>query len=79
MQFHADGLPAGLMLDTLTGHITGMARDRGEYNVKLHAVNKFGTAERDFRIVVGNRIALTPPLGWNSWKMFDEPGLVKKM
>src|SRR5512140_3463422 len=70
MQFRADGLPAGLTLDTLTGIITGAMRDRGEYNVKLRAANASGSAERKLRIVVGDRIALTPPLGWNSWNCF---------
>ncbi len=70
MQFHADRLPAGLILDTATGQITGAVRDRGEYTMKLHASNRLGTTERDLRVVVGNRIALTPPLGWNSWNCF---------
>ncbi len=70
MRFSADDLPAGLMLDSLTGQITGMAHTRGEFHVKLHVSNRLGNAQRDFRIVVGNRIALTPPLGWNSWNCF---------
>ncbi|RPH35542.1 hypothetical protein EHM92_06015, partial [bacterium] len=35
MQFRADHLPAGLTIDTLTGQITGVARERGEYTAKL--------------------------------------------
>jgi alpha-galactosidase len=70
LHFRADKLPAGLMLDTLTGQITGVVQARGEYPVKLHAWNRLGSTERDFRIVVGDRIALTPPLGWTSWNCF---------
>lgn len=33
----------------------------------LKAVNSIGTVERDFKIVIGDKIALTPPMGWNSW------------
>jgi alpha-galactosidase len=36
----------------------------------LVAQNAFGTAEKPFRIVVGDQIALTPPMGWNSWNCF---------
>ena len=33
----------------------------------LFARNARGEAQREFRIVVGNTLALTPPMGWNSW------------
>ena len=67
MAFSADGLPAGLSLDSKTGRITGVTTKRGEYIVKLSATNKLGVSERDFKVVVGDKIALTPPMGWNSW------------
>lgn len=35
--------------------------------MKLRAENDLGSCERDLRIVIGDKIALTPPLGWNSW------------
>ena len=40
------------------------------YVVTLVAQNWLGTAEKKFRIVVGDQIALTPPMGWNSWNCF---------
>ncbi len=67
MEFGAQGLPAGLKLDPRTGQITGVLEKDGKFTVKLTAKNARGTAERDFRIVVGDTIALTPPMGWNSW------------
>ena len=67
MTFAAEGLPKGLKLDAATGRITGQVKKRGEYNVTLVASNSLGEARRGFRIVVGDRIALTPPMGWNSW------------
>ncbi len=70
MNFTADGLPGGLQLDAQSGRITGALRDKGEYPVTLHAANALGTAERKFKIVCGDRIALTPPMGWNSWNCF---------
>lgn len=70
MTFAADGLPEGLNLDAATGRITGSISERGEYKTTLRATNELGTAEREFRIVVGDRFALTPPMGWNSWYCF---------
>ena len=67
MTFSAEGLPEGLTLDTKTGHITGVIKKEGTYNVKLMVANEVGKAERDFRIIVGDKICLTPPMGWNSW------------
>ena len=67
MTFSAKDLPAGLKLDAATGSITGLLKDKGEHLVILRAKNARGAAERKFRIVVGDQIALTPPLGWNSW------------
>jgi alpha-galactosidase len=69
MRFSATDLPAGLALDRETGILTGVIRDRTEktWTVTLAAENALGTDERVFRIVVGDRLALTPPMGWNSW------------
>lgn len=67
MKFKAEGLPKGLTLDANTGRISGRVAEPGEYSVTLHAENKLGKTSRNFRIVIGDRIALTPPMGWNSW------------
>jgi alpha-galactosidase len=67
LTFEAQGLPEGLMLDKQTGHISGKVDKSGTYTVKLKATNSLGTAEHSLKIIVGNQIALTPPMGWNSW------------
>ncbi len=67
MKFSAKNLPPSLILDGTTGIITGTAPARGEYAVALEAENARGTATRPFRIVAGETLALTPPMGWNSW------------
>jgi alpha-galactosidase len=72
MKFSADHLPEGLSLDPQTGHITGRLSERGEHRVMLHAENTRGSAQRELRIIVGDRIALTPPMGWNSWNCWAE-------
>jgi alpha-galactosidase len=70
--YAVDQLPTGLTLDAATGRITGKLTTAGEFPVVLRAKNKLGAAEKRFRIVVGERIALTPALGWNSWNCWAE-------
>jgi alpha-galactosidase len=67
MQFSVDDLPAGLKVDAGSGRITGELKEKGEHTVAFRARNARGAAEKKFRIIVGDQIALTPPLGWNSW------------
>src|SRR4051812_33673730 len=67
MTFAADGLPTGLSLDSNTGQISGKVDKEGEYPATLRASNENGTVEKKFKIVIGDTIALTPPMGWNSW------------
>lgn len=76
MSYEADGLPSGLVLDKTTGIITGTPRVKGEYNVKLKAENRYGTAERTLKILVGDKLALTPPMGYLSWNVTE--GLVSE-
>ena len=70
IRFSAEGLPAGLTLDTATGRITGTLPVPGTHRVTLRARNGAGSAERVLTIVAGDQVALTPPLGWNSWNCF---------
>jgi len=65
--FSAKGLPKSLNLDANTGIIAGQAPLRGEYEVTLRAKNRHGTATRTLRIIAGDTLALTPPMGWNHW------------
>jgi alpha-galactosidase len=70
MTFSVTDLPQGLKLDTKSGIITGKIVKAGSYPVTLQAKNAKGKAAKKFRIVCGERIALTPPMGWNSWNCF---------
>jgi alpha-galactosidase len=67
MTFSAEGLPASLQLDADRGIITGTAPARGEYKLTLRAKNSAGEATRPFKIISGDTLALTPPMGWNHW------------
>lgn len=70
--FSAEHLPAGLSLDPATGIITGQLASPGSHTVTLRAKNTAGTAEKKLTIHVGDKIALTPPMGWNSWYCWSE-------
>ena len=70
MTFSAQGLPDGLKLDSATGQITGTLHQAGTFPVTFHATNTLGSVDRPFKIVVGAEIALTPPMGWNSYNCF---------
>ena len=72
MSFAVDDLPKGLQVDADTGRISGRLDKKGEYIVMLRTKNALGSAKRKFRIVVGDNIALTPPMGWNSWNCFAQ-------
>ena len=70
MKFSARNLPTGLTLDGQSGIITGKISIAGTNRVTLIVRNAHGTAKREFRIVVGQQLALTPPMGWNSWYIY---------
>ncbi|MDQ6861742.1 MAG: alpha-galactosidase, partial [Verrucomicrobiota bacterium] len=70
MRFAANDLPPGLSLDGESGQITGAVAERGRHVVKLRAENAHGAAERPLTIVIGEEIALTPAMGWNSWNVW---------
>ena len=60
-------MPPGLRIDQQTGIISGRIKKQGEYKVRLKAANKHGSDAENFYITAGDKLALTPPLGWNSW------------
>ncbi|MBC8327809.1 MAG: NPCBM/NEW2 domain-containing protein [Planctomycetes bacterium] len=68
MRFAADGLPGSIGLDPERGVLAGWAPvGAGQHLVRLRAENAEGADTRELRIVVGETLALTPPMGWNSW------------
>ena len=71
VEYAVTGLPAGLTLDAATGRITGTVAQPGTFPVTFNVKNRVGTAQKRFRIVVGEDIALTPPMGWNSYPVWS--------
>jgi len=69
MKFSVEGLPAGLQVDESTGTFSGSIAEAGTYPVTFVAKNAKGAAKRAFKFIVGDTIALTPPMGWSTWYM----------
>lgn len=68
MSFGVEGLPESLTLDATRGIIRGVTpRVRGDYRMTFRARNSHGEAALEFKLVVGDTLALTPPTGWNHW------------
>ena len=67
IQFSAENLPDGLVVDSQTGIISGKVNKRGVYLSILKAKNELGEATKELKIKIGDTIALTPPMGWNGW------------
>jgi alpha-galactosidase len=71
LTFSAPHLPDGLMLDAGTGIITGSLQKAGTTAVELTVRGPRGSARRSLTIVGGeHKLALTPPMGWNSWNVW---------
>jgi len=70
--YTVDNLPVGLSVNPNNGVITGVLKEKGEYTVSLKATNKLGSDLREMKIKVGDKISLTPPMGWNSWYSWSE-------
>lgn len=72
LRFSADKLPPGLTLDPVTGFVTGTL-DVSRQLVTFTVSNRFGTASRQMMFVCEPyAMALTPPLGWNSWHQWEQ-------
>src|SRR5579863_6603018 len=72
LEFSAKRLPPGLFLDAKTGVLTGTIPKAGTLNISVIAQNTFGKAAAKIKIVCGDNLALTPPMGWNSYDAFGD-------
>jgi alpha-galactosidase len=71
VSFHAKNLSRGLSVDAQTGVITGTIAATGTTAVHLEVSSRFERDSRDVSIVAGaGKLALTPPMGWNSWNIW---------
>src|SRR5579871_1013035 len=72
ISFSAKHLPDGLSLDAQSGIITGSLAAPGQYKFAVVAKNAASKASADIKIVTGPTLALTPPMGWNSYDAFGD-------
>jgi len=72
LTFTARNLPAGLTLDANTGIITGSLKQAGRTDVGVTVKGRGGKSSSTVITIVGgdHMLALTPPLGWNSWNVW---------
>ena len=72
LTFTAKNLPAGLTLDEKTGIISGSLKQEGRTDVQVSVKNAGGKMANTVITIVGGKdaLALTPPLGWNSWNVW---------
>ncbi|MHA4806627.1 putative Ig domain-containing protein [Flavitalea flava] len=67
LSYRIPDLPKGLVMDKETGVIQGVLSEKGEYPVHVVVANDRGQAHQKLLIKVGDVLALTPAMGWNSW------------
>ena len=67
LKISAKGLPEGLKLDEYSGIISGTVKEARTFKIEVTATNQKGNDVKEIEIVIGGKLALTPPMGWNSW------------
>ncbi len=73
VRFSAKNLPDGLFVEQESGRIKGKAKKKGTHQVLLTAENKHGKCSKTLKLVIDdNALALTPPMGWNSWNCYRQ-------
>ncbi len=70
MRYRISNLPEGISFDPDKGIFKGELAQPGTYTIGITVENNFGNYTRNLDIVVGQKIALTPPMGWNSWNVW---------
>jgi alpha-galactosidase len=68
IEYSIKTLPDGLILDS--GILKGSVMVEGTYKVRVKVKNAIGKHQRNLTIIAGeHKLALTPPMGWNSWNI----------
>ncbi len=69
--YAVSGLPTGVTLNGASGILSGAVQQEGSYKVSVQVRGPGGRDARDITIVCGDhKLALTPPMGWNSWNVW---------
>jgi len=70
LTFAATGLPASLSIAASSGIVSGTTPAAGSYPVTITVTNPAGSATATLTVTAGDGLALTPPMGWNSYDSF---------
>ncbi len=70
MKISVAGLPPGAYFNAENSSVNGAVARPGDYPLVITAENAKGKTTRTVRLIIGDKIALTPPMGWNSWNVF---------
>lgn len=70
IELNISGLPSGLSFNSESRVISGKAPAKGDYPLEIVARNESGEDTFTLTIKTGAGLALTPPLGWNSWNVW---------
>ena len=72
LTFAATGLPDGLSIAASSGTLSGTTPAAGSYPIHVTVTNSSGSATGTLTLTSGSTLALTPPMGWNSYDSFYE-------
>ena len=64
--------PDGTVFDTASNCLAGQIAKEGFFRLRFEAENPAGSVSCEVLLIAGDRIQLTPPMGWNSWYCFSE-------
>ncbi len=67
---YAATLPSGFSIDPASGTITGTTPPAGSYAIDVTVTNGSGSATATLTLLAGDTLALTPPMGWNSYDSY---------
>lgn len=71
LSYHVESMPNGLHLHEADGIISGSIPQEGRFEVLISVKNNMGKTVRALTIIAGShKLALTPPMGWNSWNVW---------
>jgi alpha-galactosidase len=82
MHFEVSGMPDTIVLDAENGILRGRTpTGTASYAMQVKVRNAHGEHQRELELRVGAQIALTPPMGWNTWgghMLFVSDALIRR-
>lgn len=70
--YMASNLPSGVNLDEATGRLSGSISQEGRYPITVTVTNALGAQSKLITLDASENLALTPPMGWNSYDSYGD-------